>query len=288
MVYHRRVRENRYFGWIPRLAGLLGLLTLSGCMPPTWAAPALLHPGRKPVTGPPPMPAETVSIAGDGVTLEGWLFRAHGERRGTIVYLHGVADNRTSATVAAKRFVQQGYDVLAYDSRALGNSTGDACTYGYYEKRDLGKAIDYLGVPSVSVVGVSLGAAVALQAAADDPRVRSVVAISTFSDLRTISAERVPFFASQKNIRDALALAELQGHFVVDEVSPVRAASRLSIPVLLIHGAADKETTPAHSERVAQALKGPKRLVMLPKAGHAPGLDEATWKIVDEWVKPQP
>ncbi len=132
MLYHRRVRENRYFGWIPRLAGLLGLLTLSGCMPPTWAAPALLHPGRKPVTGPPPMPAETVRIAGDGVTLEGWLFRAHGDRRGTIVYLHGVADNRTSATVAAKRFVQQGYDVLAYDSRALGNSTGDACTYGYY------------------------------------------------------------------------------------------------------------------------------------------------------------
>ena len=288
MVYHPCVHECRRSGGQPWFPGLVGLLLLSGCMPPSWAAPALLHPGRKPVTGPTPPPGETVSIAGDGVTLEGWLFRAQGEKRGTIVYLHGVADNRTSSKVAAQRYGQQGYDVLAYDSRAQGNSTGEACTYGYFEKRDLGKAIDYLGVPSVSVIGVSLGAAVALQAAAEDSRMSNVVAISTFSDLRTVAAERAPFFASQRNIREALALAEQQGHFVVDEVSPVHAASRLSIPVLLIHGTADKETTSDHSERVFQALKGRKRLVILPKAGHAPGLDETTWKLVDEWVKPQP
>jgi pimeloyl-ACP methyl ester carboxylesterase len=99
-----------------------------------------------------------------------------------------------------------------------------------------------------------------------------------------VASERAPFFASSANIRDALALAETQGHFVVDEVSPVTAAAQLSIPVLLIHGAEDRETVPAHSERVHQALKGKKRLVLLPKAGHAMGLDEATWRIVDDWI----
>jgi pimeloyl-ACP methyl ester carboxylesterase len=73
---------------------------------------------------------------------------------------------------------------------------------------------------------------------------------------------------------------------VVDEVSPVKAAARLAIPVLLIHGAEDKETPPAHSERVHQALPGKKRLVLLPKNGHAVWLDEATWKIIDEWLTP--
>jgi pimeloyl-ACP methyl ester carboxylesterase len=253
-------------------------------MPPSWAAPALLHPGRKPLTGQAPMQAQSVEFAGDGVALKGWLLRGVGERRGTIVYLHGVADNRASVAGVAKRYVPRGYDVLAYDSRAHGESTGDACTYGYYEKRDLSKAIDFLNVPAVSVIGVSLGAAVAVQGAAADARVTSVVGMSIFSDLRTVASERAPFFASSANIRDALALAETQGHFVVDEVSPVTAAAQLSIPVLLIHGAEDRETVPAHSERVHQALKGKKRLVLLPKAGHAMGLDEATWRIVDDWI----
>jgi alpha-beta hydrolase superfamily lysophospholipase len=213
------------------------------------------------MTAVPPLPAQTVEIAGEGVVLKGWLFRATGERRGTIVYLHGVADNRASVKGVAQRYVPHGYDVLAYDSRAHGDSSGDACTYGYYEKRDLAKAIDFLKAPVVSVIGVSLGAAVTIQAAVDDARVASVVGISTFSDLRTVASERAPFFASAGNIRDALALAETQGHFVVDEVSPVKAAVHLSIPVLLIHGVEDRETAPAHSERVYQALKGPKRRV---------------------------
>jgi uncharacterized protein len=263
---------------------ILCLLALSSCMPPSWAAPALLHPARKPLTAAPPLPAENVEFAGDGVLLKGWLFRAKGERRGTIVYLHGVADNRASVTGVAQRYVPRGYDVLAYDSRAHGDSSGDTCTYGYFEKRDLTKAIDFLKVPHVSVIGVSLCAAVALQAAAQDPRVASVVGISTFSDLRTVASERAPFFASAGNIREALALAETQGHFVVDEVSPVKAAARLSIPVLLIHGAEDRETAPAHSERVFKALAGPKRLVLLPKAGHGVGLNESTWTIIDAWV----
>jgi uncharacterized protein len=271
-----------------KLTALLPLLlALAGCMPPSWGAAALLHPSRKPMTGAPPLPAESVEIAGDGVVLKGWLFRAAGERRGTIVYLHGAADNRASVVGVAKRYVPRGYDVLAYDSRAHGDSTGDACTYGYFEKRDLSKAIESLKTPVVAVVGVSLGAAVAIQAAAEDSRIASVVAISTFSDIRTVATERAPFFASAGNIREAIAIAEQQAHFVADEASPVRAAARVSIPVLLVHGAIDKETAPAHSERVYQALKGPKRLLLLPKNGHAVSLDEATWRIIDEWLLPR-
>jgi pimeloyl-ACP methyl ester carboxylesterase len=54
------------------------------------------------------------------------------------------------------------FDVLAYDSRAHGESGGNACTYGYYEKRDLSRAIDLIGLRPVVALGISLGAAVAL------------------------------------------------------------------------------------------------------------------------------
>jgi pimeloyl-ACP methyl ester carboxylesterase len=276
-----RVTARTKAWWRP-----LAFLVVGGCMPPSWGAAALLHPSRRALMEKPPLPAEDVVIPSDGVVLKGWRFRAQGERRGTIVYLHGVADNRASVAGVAKRYVPRGYDVLAYDSRAHGNSTGEACTYGYYEKQDLARALDLLAVPSVSIIGVSLGAAVGIQAAAEDSRIGRVVAIASFSDLRAIASDRAPFFASAANVREALSIAEQQGHFVVDETSPVRAAARLTVPVLLIHGALDQETTPAHSQRILQALKEPKRLLLLPKSGHAVALDEATWRIIDAWLTP--
>jgi pimeloyl-ACP methyl ester carboxylesterase len=252
-------------------------------MPPAWAANALLHPPRRPVTQVPARPHENVDYD-VGVHLRGWLFRTDRPRRGLLVYLHGVGDNRESGIGVAAHFNALGFDVLTYDSRAHGESGGDACTYGYYEKKDLSRGLDQLGGGPVLALGVSLGAAVALQAAADDPRIAAVVAVSSFSDLRTVGAERAPFFASRGNIAKAFELAEAEAAFRADEVSPVAAAARIRAPVLLVHGADDRDTRPAHSERIYAALPGPKRLVLVPGAGHNDVLNAGAWHTIDEWV----
>jgi uncharacterized protein len=80
-------------------------------------------------------PFEEVDLVGAGVTLKGWRLPATGPKRGTLIYLHGIADNRMSGTGIAERFAQKGFDVVAYDSRAHGESGGDACTYGYHENK---------------------------------------------------------------------------------------------------------------------------------------------------------
>lgn len=86
----------------------------------------------------------------------------------------------------------RGFDVVAYDSRAHGESDGDVCTYGFYEARDLHRVLDTVAPGPVVLFGTSLGAAVALQETAGDPRVTAVVAAETFSDLRTVASERAP------------------------------------------------------------------------------------------------
>ena len=88
-------------------------------MPPSWGANALLHPQRRPMTRQPNRPADAVAFEGEGVKLQGWWFHA-GAPRGTVVFLHGVADNRGSAVGIADHFVARGFDVIAYDSRAHG------------------------------------------------------------------------------------------------------------------------------------------------------------------------
>ena len=267
-----------------RLALLVCLMAAPACMPPSWGANALLHPPRHTTQRQPLRPFERFEWQGAGVPLVGWWFHAPEGARGTLVYLHGVTDNRGSSVGIAERFVPMGFDVVAYDSRAHGESGGDACTYGYYEKQDLARVIDHLPHAPVVVMGTSMGAAVALQAAAEDRRIAGVISISAFSDLRTAALERAPFFASHGNLEDAFRLAEASAHFQVDAVSPMAAAPHISVPVLLIHGDHDTETPYAHALRILAALREPKRLITIPGGGHRGGLTPEVWRQVDAWL----
>jgi pimeloyl-ACP methyl ester carboxylesterase len=221
---------------------------------------------------------------GAGVRLRGWRCPATGQRQGTIVYLHGIADNRTSSVGLIQRFVPRRFDVVAYDSRAHGESEGDACTCGFFEKEDLHRVLDTIDRGPIVLIGTSLGAAVALQEAADDKRVAAIVSAETFSDLRTIATERAPFFFTTRTIRKAFQLAAEQGRFDVDAVSPQNAAVRIKVPVLLIHGSADTDTRPEHSRRVFEALQGPKRLIIVPGAAHNGSLRSEVWVEIENWI----
>lgn len=269
----------------PIAAAFASFLTLAACFPAEWGANAILHPYRRPTTITPDLPFEDVVFVNEGVTLRGWLFRAPAPHRALLVYLHGSSDNRASGIGFAHRFVPQGFDVLAYDSRAHGDSGGDACTYGFHEKRDLSRALDLVTAEKVILFGTSLGGAVALQAAADDSRVSGVIAQSSFSDLETVARQRAPFIATKREIDAAFRLAEERGRFTVADVSPVRAAARIRVPVLLIHGALDRETPPSHSQAIDAALAGPKELFLVPGAGHNDTLaNPETWRKIDQWL----
>lgn len=274
--------------WRVWLATIAVLLTIAGgalvTQLPALGAGGLLHPSRRRVVGTAPTGCDDVVFAGEGVTLKGWRCNASGHRRGALVYLHGVADNRTSAVGVIERFRSRGFDVVAYDSRAHGESDGDVCTYGFFEKRDLSRVIDTLEPGPVVLVGTSLGAAVAIQEAATDKRVRAVVAAETFSDLRTVAAERAPFFFPPTIIRRAFQLAEQQGHLEIDAVNPASAAVGITVPVLLVHGDADTETPMDHSRRVFANLTGPKRLIVVPGARHNGSLRADVWQEIEQWV----
>jgi len=251
---------------------------------PAIGAGGLLHAARHAVTKPAPPGCVEHAFAGAGVTLRGWDC-APPAARAAIVYLHGIADNRESSAGVIARFLPRRFRVIAYDSRAHGGSGGDACTYGFYEKDDLRRVIDTLPRGPVVLIGTSLGAAVSLQEAADDPRVGAIVAAETFSDLRTVATERAPRFFTRGAIDRAFALAEREARFRVDDASPAHAAARITAPVLLIHGAADADTPPAHSARVRAALRSPSELVLVPGARHNESLNGAEiWTRIEAWI----
>ena len=260
------------------------LLGVAASQLPSLGAGLILHPlHRRVVAAPPPM-CQEVTFRGEGVDLQGWRGEVPGKSRGTLIYLHGVADNRVSGAGVLERFFKRGFDVVAYDSRAHGSSGGDACTYGFFEKQDLRRVLDHVRSGPVVLIGSSLGAAVALQLAASDKRISAVVAAESFSDLRTVATERAPFFFTTGTIERAFDIAERKGHFQIDDVSPVSAAREITAPVLIIHGAADTDTPPDHARRVFAALAGPKQLILVPGARHNESLKGDIWSEIERWI----
>ena len=252
---------------------------------PSIAAGGLLHPARVAPYRTMPTACIEREFAGDGLTLRGWSCAAAGQRRGTVVYLHGVADNRSSAVGAIDHLTRRGFDLVTYDSRAHGQSDGTSCTYGFHEKRDLRRVIDTLSPGPVVLIGSSLGGAVAIQGAVGNERVAGVIAAETFSDLRTIAIERAPRLLLSLLISRAFRVAEERGQFDVASVSPIHAAASLRIPVLLIHGADDVDTLPEHSRRILAALNGPKQLLLVPRAGHNQSMNSPmAWVEIDRWL----
>ena len=278
------LRRRLIFVSVAAVLLLLVMAILPGQLSAVGAG-GLLHPARRHVTGIPPLACEDATFAGEGINLKGWRCDGSAPHRGTVLYLHGVADNRSSAAGVVDRFVTRGYDVIAYDSRAHGESEGDVCTYGFLEKRDLSRVLDDVREGPIILVGTSLGAAVALQEAATDLRISAIVAAETFADLRTVASERAPFFFTAGIIDHAFRMAEKQASFEVDAVSPVMAAAHITIPVLLVHGAEDSETVPDHSRRVLAALRGPKQLILVPGARHNQSLTPEVWREIDVWVQ---
>ena len=203
--------------------------------------------------------AEDVSIqTADGLRLSAWLSEKPGAP--AVVLLHGYpaekADMLPLGAALARRFT-----VLLVDLRYFGGSEGRATTLGFRERDDLRRAVDLLvrrGFDRVGVFGFSLGGAIALGAAADEPRIRAVAAYSPFADLRWLAHGLYAWMGPLRYPFVGLMLTWSRVFLGADITAPppVAAAARLTIPVYLIASRDDEQIPFAHAERLREALAG--------------------------------
>ena len=129
--------------------------------------------------------------ASDGTQLRGWKVRPVSPNGSWVILFHGVSDNRTGTVGYAEFLLRHGYSVVMMDSRAHGESGGEIATYGWKERYDTVSIVNALysteNVNHLDAFGVSMGAAIALQSAAVEPRIEGVIAEDPFADLREVS-----------------------------------------------------------------------------------------------------
>ena len=224
--------------------------------------------------------------ANDGVELRGWKVVPASPNGDWVLLFHGVSDNRTGDLGHAEFLLRHGYSVVMMDSRDHGKS-GDMATYGWKERYDTVAITDALytteKVRHLYAHGVSMGAAIALQSAAVEPRLAAVSAEDPFANLREVTYDYagldVSPFLGKTLFRPASIFAmravALTGGFNPDEVSPEKAVALRPFPVLLICGTNDHRIPCRHAEAIYNAAMGPKQLWIVQGAGHASALGQA-------------
>lgn len=224
-----------------------------------------------------------VSIsASDGAVLKGWYVHPRDYNGNAVILLHGITDNREGVAGYGRLLLEHGYAVLLPDARRHGESGGELATYGVKEADDIHRWVSwvYQHDPPQCVYGLgeSYGAALLLQSLAVESRFCAVAAESTFSTAREMSFERVsgplhlPSWFGRTLGRPAIWSAVIYAHlrYGVDllQPSPLDAVRSSKVPVLLIHGEADRSIAPWHSQRIAHAAPDHVELWLVPHAGH--------------------
>lgn len=212
----------------------------------------------------------------DGEWLHGWRLEARSAPVGQMLVCHGNGGNVGDRLAFAALLTAAGFDVVLFDYRGYGRSSGRPSEQGTY--RDARAALTCLRAQSgidasrVLLLGESLGGAVALELALAHPPA-GLVLLSAFTSVRAMARLHYP---------------HIPATIVPDAYPSLRRIGDLRAPLLVLHGEDDEIVPLAHARELFEAAPQPKHLVTFAGVGHAdvvPLAGEALTAEIASWAR---
>lgn len=234
------------------------------------------------VPSPPPAPLEELSWElADGTRIVGWAGGASAAAGApAVVFFHGNGENLETMRMSGLYEDLDGLDIgwLAVDYPGYGRSGGSPSEATLVEAAEgafaeLGRR--FPGRPRV-VCGWSLGAAVAVQLAADRVtegagELDGLMLLSAWTDLPSLAGEHFPRW--------------MVSMLLSERYDSLARAPELTLPTLVVHGSADRIIPVQHGQRLSRALADA-RYLEVPGAGHNDLLAHAeTWQAMEEYLR---
>lgn len=212
-----------------------------------------------------------------------------------LIYCHRLLSSKESFDPAGfgSVFLRE-FDMLALDFRGHKES-GWISNCGGDEVLDLRTAIQYvreMGYREIVLLGVGMGGVVAVREAALFGNADAVVAVSPCAEPDKLKPWWWNLAADISLTTDygkipirILNNTRISGRYWTG--SPIYLVDRVSpIPLLIVHGEADRYLNSEQIQRLYDDAKEPKKLLILPQSEHAEGLlDEATAELIVTWLE---
>jgi len=222
---------------------------------------------------------EVTFLSTDGLLLSAWFIPPKSQANGaTLIFVHGLGTHREHLLDEAAMLVAHGYGALLLDLRNHGKSAGALTTLGYAEVEDVRGAVAYLQSRAevnphcIALMGHSMGGATVIRAAARIPQVRAVIAASAFTSIEDNIAEGVRGLTGLPPFPFApliIWFGERETGMSINQMRPIDDVPLISPrAILFIHGQQDDLISASNSVRLFNAAREPKRLYLIPNAGH--------------------
>ncbi len=210
-----------------------------------------------------------------------------------VIVCHGLGSKKENHLGFAEYIAEQGFAALAFDWRGHGESAGNLDDHAH---DDVTAAIAYLSRrPEVdrnrlAVRGASMGAFLALLAAAQDARLKAVVAVATGTRETLLMAT-----AAQKVGKDAIDYARdarLQRKPLaawLEKLDVYASVARIAPrPILFIHSKGDEIIPYQATEHLYAAAGEPKQVLLLDGGHHRFAQQDGTvHRLTMEWLRGQ-
>lgn len=218
------------------------------------------------------------AISFDGHLLKGYLtYSKIKPAKGTVLLLHGIRSKKEYFMTRSNWLAQNGFNAVAIDSRAHGESSGQYCTFGVKEKKDVKSWVDLLIAKkeislNIGLWGQSLGGAIGLQALAYDNRLKFGIIESTFSDFKTIATHYFEYHLGFELKWATNYLIERSGEisdFDITDAQPYKYCSEIHQPIILVHGNRDKRINIKYGKANFEQIRSlNKEFIEINNAGH--------------------
>ena len=210
----------------------------------------------------------------DGERLHGWWVSTSQSRpAGHLLFFHGNAGNIGDRVLLADLLASAGFDLLLFDYRGYGRSTGKPTERGtYLDARAAGGAMVARAdcdPARVVYLGESLGAAVAAELAQSSPP-RALILQSPFTSLRDVARRHYP----------------LPRFLIPDAYPTLRRIRSIGAPLLVLHGDGDTIVPVSHGRKLFEAASPPKHLHVFPGLGHNDLLRAGSryGEVITKWI----
>lgn len=211
-----------------------------------------------------------VSAAPDAQRIHAWWWPAASGRADApaILYLHGARWSLPGQLFRIEELRDFGFSVLAIDYRGFGKSDGETPTERtVYE--DAHAAWNWLVTQQTDpsrrfIYGHSLGGAVAVDLAASLDGAAAADAPPAAAGLIVESS-----FTTLEDMAKAVTYPWLPvGLLLSQKFDSVSKMAKVRLPVLIVHGAADRFVPTRFSEALYEAATGPKKLLLIDGGTH--------------------
>ncbi|GGD63286.1 alpha/beta hydrolase [Paenibacillus nasutitermitis] len=217
--------------------------------------------------------------AEDGLKLKAYYLSAAEPTTRTVILAHGYAREASIMVAFARLYHEKyGFNILLPDARGHGASEGRYIGFGWHERLDYVKWIQFMidrqGTESrIMLHGVSMGAATVMMTSGEQlpDQVKCIVedcGYTSAEDELSYQLRRMYHLPAFPLLQTTSLLTKLRAGYSFAEASALKQVEKNSKPMLFIHGGKDVFVPTSMVYKLYASCRAEKQMLLIPEAGH--------------------